>query len=164
MGKCIICGKETNDFRCCVREEKGKSYDDFQCEECTIKKVEKERLAYSGKFNNVLMPYLIENEFKVVVTTIDEEGDAIVVEEFPIIKGTTDIMYCVDIIVERMSKAGYYESWVDFHTETYEGVDIEVVDYLCFDLINGEEDEDNSHSFHLSLEGVNGIKLLKTTY
>lgn len=32
-----------------------------------------------------------------------------------------------------MEQQGYFESWIDVHWETYEGCELEIVDYLCFD-------------------------------
>lgn len=46
----------------------------------------------------------------------------------------SDVMYCVDIIRNRMKEKGYYENWIDIHWEECNGVEIEVVDYLCYSL------------------------------
>lgn len=152
MGKCIICGCETDDFRCCVREENGEYFDDFQCEECTMKIVEKERKEWEDSFNEKVLPYLIENNFKVIVESDDK------IEEFPI--RHSDLMYCVDIIRKRMEAKGYYENWIDVHWEGYKDVDFEVVDYLCYAL---PDDEDGEYwcSYHLKLAGDNDIRLKK---
>ena len=152
MGKCIICGCETDDFRCCVREENGEYFDDFQCKECTMKIVEKERKEWEDSFNEKVLPYLIENNFKVIVESDDK------IEEFPI--RHSDLMYCVDIIRKRMEAKGYYENWIDVHWEGYKDVDFEVVDYLCYAL---PDDEDGEYwcSYHLKLAGDNDIRLKK---
>lgn len=153
MGKCILCGCETTDFRCHVRKEGDKYFDNYQCEECTMKKIEKEREEYIRNFNERVLPYLLENNFKVVVSE-DVDGHE-VIEEFPI--KDTDVMYCVDIIRDRMKQKGYYENWIDIHLEEYDGIDFEVVDYLCYALPN--KGSELWESFHLKLVGDNGLKL-----
>lgn len=152
MGKCIICNCETEDFRCCVREENGEYFDDFQCEECTDKIVEEERVKWENEFNNKVLPYLIENNFKVIVESDDN------IEEFPI--KDSNVMYCVDIIRKRMESQGYYENWIDVHWEEHNGVDFEVVDYLCYTL--PEDEEGNGWtSYRLKIVGNNNIRLKK---
>lgn len=152
MGKCIICNCETEDFRCCVREENGEYFDDFQCGECTDKIVEKERIKWESDFNNKALPYFIENNFKVIVEGNDK------IEEFPI--KDSDVMYCVNIIRKRMEERGYYENWIDVHWEECNGVDFEVVDYLCYAL--PEDDEgDEWISYHLKIVGNNNMRLKK---
>lgn len=151
MGKCIICGCETKDFRCCARKDKnGNSYDDYQCEKCTVEQVRISKRKYFENFNKKVLPYLLENNFKVVVTCGDSK------EEFKITDN--NIMYCVDIIRKRMKDRGYYENWIDVHWEKYKGIEFEVVDYLCFEL-TGKENEENWISYHLELVGDNGLEL-----
>jgi hypothetical protein len=72
-----------------------------------------------------VLPFLVENHFKVVVEIGKE------IEEFLI--NDIHIMYCVNIIRERMKAKGYRETWIDVHTATINGVIFEVVDYLCFE-------------------------------
>lgn len=152
MGKCIICNCETEDFRCCVREENGEYFDDFQCGECTDKIVEKERIKWESDFNNKALPYFIENNFKVIVEGNDK------IEEFPI--KDSDVMYCVNIIRKRMEERGYYENWIDVHWEECNEVDFEVVDYLCYAL--PEDDEGGEWiSYHLKIVGNNNMRLKK---
>lgn len=152
IGKCIICGCKTEDFRCSVREENGEYFDDFQCEECTTKKVEKERIQWECDFNEKVLPYLTENNFKVVV----ESDDGI--EEFPI--KDANVMYCVNTIRQRMKAQGYYENWIDIHWEEYKDVDFEVVDYLCYALPEDKEG-DSWYSYHLKIVGDNDARLKK---
>lgn len=152
MGNCIVCGCETEDFRCCVREENGEFFDDFQCEECTMKIVEKERKEWEDNFNEKVLPYLIENNFKVIVESDDK------IEEFPI--KNSDVMYCVDIIRKRMEAKGYYENWIDVHWEGYKDVDFEIVDYLCYALPHDKNGE-YWCSYYLKLVGNNDIRLKK---
>lgn len=159
MGKCIICGRDTDDFRCCVREDsEGKLYDDYQCEECTMAIVRKEREEYEKEFNIKVLPYLLENNFKVIVEYIDENNQEII-EEYPI--KNSNVMYCVDIIRERMKSKGYYENWIDVHWEEFKNIDFEVVDYLCFALPN--KDDKEWISYDLKLRG-NGDLALKSRY
>ena len=77
MGKCIVCGCETDDFRISVREESGKFYDDYQCEKCTMEQVKKEKEEYIKSFNEKVLPYLLENNFKVVVTGGEKEMETV---------------------------------------------------------------------------------------
>lgn len=158
MGRCIICGCDTEDFRCCVREDnEGNMHDDYQCKECTIEKIEKEHLTYKKEFDDKVLPFLIKNEFKVIV----EGGFNSAIEEFPILKESVrfpiDVMDAVDIIRERMNKLGYYENWIDVHWEEFNGVELEIVDYLSFALPG--KDCEEWVSFFLRLEGKDGIKL-----
>lgn len=150
MGKCIVCNCETEDFRCRVREENGEYFDDFQCEECTDKIVEEERGKWLNDFNEKSLPYLLKNNFKVV---IESDGS---IEEFPITDA--NIMYCVYIIRNRMKEKGYYENWIDVHWEECNGVDFEVVDYLCYALPEDEECK-SWCSYHLKVVGDNDIRL-----
>ena len=159
MGICIVCGCETTDFRCFVREENGKKYDDFQCEKCTLEKVHRERKEYVVKFNEKVLPYLLENNFNVVVREVGVDGKEII-EKFPV--KDCDVMYCVDIIRNRMKEKGYYENWIDLHWEEYGGIDLEIVDYLCYSL---PEDKDGETwvSYSLELIGANGLKLKRVS-
>lgn len=157
MGKCIICGCDTNDFRCSVREENGQKHDDYQCEERTMEKVRKANEEYFKNFEEKALPYLLENKFKVIVDL--HEKDKVLTQEFPI--KDTDVMYCVDIIRDRMKEKGYYENWIDVHWEEYNGIEFEVVDYLSFAL--PKEDSESWVSYHLKLVGDNG-QTLKARY
>ena len=163
MGKCIICGYETNDLRCHVRTDKdGSVHDDYECEECVMIEVNKSRKEYEIKFNKKVLPYLLENNFKVVVTGgLDAiaKGDVEenTVEEF-LIKDS-NMMYCVDIIRERMESKGYYENWIDVHWEKYEGIEFEIVDYLCFAL--PDKDDESWVSYSLEVIGDNEVSLAK---
>ena len=156
MGKCIICGRDTNDFRCAVRKENGKSYDDYQCEECTMEKVRKAREEYERDFNEKLLPYLLDNNFKVIVEGGFEVHGKEPVEEYPV--KDFNFMDCVGIIRNRMKEKGYYENWIDVHWEEYNGVEIEVVDYLCYSL-SGDKGGETWISYNLELIGDNGLKL-----
>lgn len=159
MGKCIICGCETNDLRCYVRkDEDGEYYDDYQCEKCTLKIVEKEHKKYKKEFNKKVLPYLLKNNFKVIVEYIDENNQE-KIEEYPI--KDSNVMYCVDIIRKRMKSKGFYENWIDIHWEEYKGIDFEVVDYLCFALPNKADDK--WISYDLKLRGDNDL-CLKARY
>ena len=156
MGRCMLCGCETTDFRCRVRKEDDKYFNDYQCEKCTKEIVEQERKEYLNDFNKKVLPYLLENNFKVVVTSSDfDNSEKDVVEEFPI--KDADVMYCVDIIRDRMKKKGYYENWIDIHWEEYDSINFEVVDYLCYAL--PDEDSDSWHSYYIKIVGDNGLKL-----
>ena len=164
MGKCIVCGCETNDFRCHVRTDlDGSVHDDYECEECIMIEVNKSRKEYEIKFNKKVLPYLLKNNFKVIVTGgLDKiaEGDVEenIVEEFPI--KDLNIMYCVDIIRKRMEDRGYYENWIDVHWEKYKGVEFEIVDYLCFALPDDKSD-DSWVSYSLEVIGDNDLELVK---
>lgn len=69
-------------------------------------------------------------------------------------------MYCVNIIRKRMEERGYYENWIDVHWEECNGVDFEVVDYLCYAL--PEDDEGGEWiSYHLKIVGNNNMRLKK---
>lgn len=152
MGKCIICGCDTDDFRGSVREENGKYFNDFQCEECTDKIIAEERAKWEFNFNKKVLPYLLKHNFKVKVTYTKKDKE--IIEEFPI--KNSDLMYCVDIIRKRMEEQGYYEIWIDVHTESYNDVSFEVVDYLGFELISNKK---YCLGFHLELIGDNGLRL-----
>lgn len=154
MGKCIICGCDTNDFRCRVREENGKSYDDYQCEKCTMEKVEKARNKYMEDFNREVLPYLMKNNFRARVSSFQDGKD--IIEEFPI--KADDIMYCVDIIRDRMLSKGYYENWIDIHWEEHNGVELEIVDYLCYALPEDKKG-DSWVSYYIDFIGDNDIRL-----
>lgn len=121
-GKCVQCGVETSNFIGCARDD---IYDDFLCDECLEKKIKKQHEQYEKDMREKVLPFLVENHFKVVVEIGKE------IEEFPI--NDIDIMSCVNIIRERMKAKGYREIWIDVHTETINGVIFEVVDYLCFE-------------------------------
>ena len=156
MGKCIICGCETDDFRCHVRTDAdGSVHDDYQCEECTMIHVNKARKEYEDKFNKKALPYLLENKFKVIVTGGIDNADN--VEEYPI--KDSNIMYCVDVIRKRMKDKGYYENWIDVHDEKYKDIEFEVVDYLCFAL--PDKDDEEWVSFFFKIIGENELVLDK---
>jgi len=162
MGKCIVCGCETDDFRCHVRTDKdGSVHDDYECEECAMMQATEARKAYTIKFNKKVLPYLLKNNFKVIVRggpDCIKEGEDVVedtVEEFPI--KDSDMMYCVDIIRERMKEKGYYENWIDVHDEKYKGIRFEVVDYLCFAL--PDKDDEAWVSYSLEIVGENELCL-----
>ena len=157
MGKCIICGCETDDFRCFVREENGIKHNDYQCEKCTIKKVKEQRAMYEKRFNKDVLPYLLKNNFKVVVSHCVEDRED-VVEEFPI--KDSHLMYCVGIIRKRMEDEGYEERWIDIHWETYADLEFEIVDYLYFEE---RDNETNCECYYFELIGDNDLKL-KATY
>lgn len=106
---------------------------------------------WEESFNENVLPYLIENNFKVIVES--DEG----IEEFPI--KDSDVMYCVDIIRKRMKDKGYYENWIDVHSEAYKDFEFEVVDYLCYAL--PDEDDESWYSYYLKLVGDNDISLKK---
>ena len=154
IGKCIVCGKETSDFRFGVREENGIFYDDFQCEECTDKKVKKAREEYVRDFTEKVLPYLIENNFKVLVKrNLIGPNTWEQVEEFPIIDH--NIMYCVDIIRNRMKDDVYFEKWIDVHTTEHNGVVFEVVDFLSYEQCLDRNKEDRIE-FWVELVGDEG--------
>ena len=120
-GKCFMCGKDTFDYRCCVNNGE----DDYMCEECINKVVKKKREEWREAMNKKVVPFLIENNFKVIVTHDFDEK----VEEYPI--KDYDVFYCVDIIRERM-KDEYYESWIDVGCMERKGVDFEIVSWMFF--------------------------------
>ncbi len=154
IGKCIICGRKTSDFRGCVREENGIFYDDFQCEECTNKKVKEAREKYVRDFTEKVLPYLAENHFKVVVKqNLIGPNTWKKIEEFPIVDH--NIMYCVDVIRNRMKNDGYFEKWIDVHHETYQGVTFEIVDFLSYEQCLDRNKEDRVE-FWLELVGDEG--------
>lgn len=143
MGNCITCNCDTDDFRCNVRiDEEGFRHNDYQCEKCVMIKVNKERKIYKKRFEKIILPYLIKNNFRVVVNRDGDTEEIFKVKEY-------DFLKCVDIIRKRMKSKGYYENWIDIHSKSYKGINFEMVDYLCFALPKEDSGSWVSYSFKL---------------
>lgn len=146
MKKCIICGKPTDNHIMWENEDKTECNSQYVCEECMWESINKGKAEYKIKYDKAVK-YLKENNYKVIVTSYDENENPII-EEFQI---KEDLMECVDIIRERMKQQGYCESWIDVHWETHADCELEIVDYLCFDK-RGNENIDQAFWIELTNE------------
>lgn len=155
MGKCITCNLETKDLRC-IQNPDGSHYNGYKCEKCTLEELDKEQMEYRDRFAKKVLPLLLENHFKVVVKShsfdISHES---VEKEYPI--KDVNFMSFIEDIRRDMESKGYYENWIDLHWVDINGVNIEIVDYICYALPN--ETDDKWVSFHFEILNDNGVSL-----
>jgi hypothetical protein len=137
MEECIICNKPTDNYIMWKSEDETECTPQYVCEDCMWESINKDKAEYKIKYDKALL-YLKNNNYRVVV-----EGYNDYKEEFQI---KDEVMDCVNIIRKRMKQQGFFEVWIDVHSEIYEECDLEIVDYLCFDKYNKTEKDERGHS------------------
>ncbi len=149
MSKCVICGKEGAKD---IIGENGKL--EKRCDECNWEIIKREQNQYAEKYKRALR-WLKENDYVNIVKTFNENGE----EDIRIFEIESDHNSAVDIIRQEMAATDFEESWIDIHWEVFDGVGVEVCDYLCFekykatitdsDYFDGDVSESKSFNFEV---------------
>ena len=147
--ECIICNKPTDNEIMWIKENETRCTSQYVCRTCMWKSINKKKAEYQKQYD-IALKYLKDNNYKVIVTGYDDYK-----EEFEM---NDNVMECVDIIRKRMERQGYHERWIDISWETYEGCEIEIVDYLYF-VKHSEEEVDEYGSPEMESEQAFWIKL-----
>ena len=137
MEECLICREPTDNEIMWSKENGTRCTPQYICESCMWKQINKEKVEYQKQYD-IALKYLKDNNYKVIVRGYNNHE-----EEFEI---NHDVMECVGIIRKRMEKQGYHERWIDISWETYEGCEIEIVDYLYFVKHSEEEVDEYGNS------------------